>query len=83
VSAKTKKPKPAITVLTDEYWQLVRENESLKKVLGTLVDRYVANAGTESQFVACITPHGNMREWDDAMKALGRELHPSRKKPKS
>ena len=56
-----------------------KENRQLRQVLTTLIERYIANRGTKRQFVSCVTPEGNMREWDDAMTLLGMELDPERK----
>jgi len=72
-----------IDVPADEHWKLVGENESLKKAMLALVNIYVANKGAASQFVACVTPNGNMREWDHAMRVLGLKLDPNRRMPRS
>jgi hypothetical protein len=77
-----KRRQAAITVATNEYWKLDHENAQLRKVLTALVNTYVANQGTSSQFVACVTPDGNMKMWDDAMRALGRRLHIARRRGK-
>jgi hypothetical protein len=59
--------------------EMEKENRQLRRQLTILVERYIANRGSKSQFVSCITPEGNMREWDDAMKLLGMPLDPNRK----
>lgn len=59
--------------------EMEKENRQLRQALRTLIERYIANRGSKNQFVSCITPEGNMREWDDAMKLLKMQLDPQRK----
>lgn len=60
-----------------------RERNEALKCLAALVHLYVANPSTEGQFVVCRTPDGNMEEWDEAMRLLGRPLHPKRRRSKA
>lgn len=48
------------------------ENKELKGILQTLVSKYIANLGTDSQFVTCITPKGTPDYWIDAIEALNK-----------
>jgi len=59
-----------------------QECEKVKSVLARLVNLYVANIGTDSEFIACITPKSGMlyfqrrrsavwSAWDDARAILG------------
>jgi hypothetical protein len=64
-----------------------KENEKLRKCLATLVKMYVANRGTDGEFISCITPDNassmtkkerreskTWRAWDSARRALGEKL---------
>jgi hypothetical protein len=65
---------------------MTQREKKLYRALEALVDLYVANRGTESEFISCITPrHGSdmtFRErrksecwsaWDNAMELLDKQ----------
>ena len=67
--------------------KLEKENEKLKDALQVLVNMYVNNRGTDSEFITCITPRGAYsmtkkerkkntvwKAWDKARKLLGEEF---------
>lgn len=46
-----------------------RRIAGLEQALQTLVDKYIANQGTEHEFVSCITPKGIPDYWRKAIDA--------------
>lgn len=51
--------------------------QEMELVLEALVDNYVANKGTNSEFITCITPENRMSKtwllWSKAMEVLKRK----------
>lgn len=76
---KSERPRQQKSEVVKVVEGMEKENRQLRQQLTILVERYIANRGSKNQFVSCITPEGNMREWDDAMKLLGMPLDPHRK----
>lgn len=48
--------------------------EELESILEALVDKYIANKGTKSEFISCITPEKRTSHtwllWTEAMRIL-------------
>ncbi len=71
--------------VAQEHGLYVREKEAhertrtrmakLEEVLARLVDEYIANRDTSSQFVVCITPKGTPDYWQAALDVLDAHLN--------
>jgi chromosome segregation ATPase len=70
----------SVDVYRDQFIKILQKNTGmqdrervLRDALGILVDKYVANRGTEHQFISCITPTVMPDYWINAMEALGQD----------
>lgn len=70
-----------------ELTEAKEENIKLKEILEELIDMYIANRGTSSEFISCITPpnfsdmtilqrrkNKCWSTWDKARRAVGKQL---------
>ena len=48
--------------------------KELTNALETLVDEYIANRGTDGEFICCITPNKKPEYWSKAEQALEKGL---------